>query len=681
MLKLNRRQFLASAGLTGLAASFPEIARALSIPANAQTGSIQDVEHVVILMQENRSFDHYFGTMAGVRGFSDPYPAPAQASNDLAQRSVMQQAISQSADSPLLSPFHLNTKQTFDYMRVEGTPHSWPDAQTAWDQGRMAHWAAAKTAHSMGYFTRDDIPFQFALAEAFTVCDAYHCSIQSSTNPNRLFLWSATVDGEGKQGGPGLGNSHDSLPVSDSPMPPYRWTTYVERLDAAGIDWQIYQDMNDNFTDNPLVGFKAFQDSINGVSGANPRLAEKALKTRDIPQLKADVLTSKLPAVSYIIATAEGSEHPGPSSPAQGADYISQVLNALTANPDVWSRTVLFIVFDENDGFFDHVPPPAPPAKDPLVENGFVGESQISTTGEYHEIQSQADADNERPELMGRPYGLGSRVPAYVISPWTRGGFINSEILDHTSVTRFLEARFGVIEPNISPWRRAVCGDFLNAFDFTHPNDTVLPVMPETRVDAKRAAALPKRTTPLIPADNPRATQEQGSRPHRPCLYNLALEWALDTEQSTITLNLKNHGSRAAVLHVYDRHNLVAIPRRYTIKGSNQLSASWPLHKQQYDLQIMGPEGFHRRLGGTANSTSAEITVEQTRQGFNLRTSHNNLVYSLGQNQTPTALTKKQNITLTCDKKQAYDFTVTSLQDPNFIRQFAGRLPQSRWLA
>ncbi|MFT6896158.1 MAG: phospholipase C [Paraglaciecola sp.] len=681
MSQLNRRQFLAGASLTGLAASFPEIARALAIPANNKTGSIEDVEHVVILMQENRSFDHYFGTMSGVRGFSDPYPAPTLHPDGKSTGSVMQQALSQSANSPLLSPFHLNTKQTFDYMRVEGTPHTWPDAQAAWDQGRMAHWPAAKTAHSMGYFTRDDIPFQFALAEAFTVCDAYHSSIQSSTNPNRLFLWSATVDGEAKNGGPGLGNSHDNLPANGGAPSPYTWTTYVERLDAAGIDWQIYQDMNNNFTDNPLVGFKAFQDSVNNVSGANPRLSERALQTRDIEHLKADIKNHNLPAVSYIIATAEGSEHPGPSSPAQGAAYISELLAALTADPEVWSRTALFIMFDENDGFFDHVPPPAPPSKDPLAANGFAGESQVSTAGEYHNIQSQADAELERTQYMGRPYGLGARVPAYVISPWTRGGFINSEVLDHTSVTRFLEARFGVIEPNISPWRRAVCGDFLNAFDFTRPNDALFPTMPDTSDDAKRAAALPERTTPVIPANIPPAEQEQGKRSHRPCLYNLALEWKLNPKQKIITLNLKNNGSRAAVFHVYDRHNLDAIPRRYTIKGNSQLSASFSLHDDLYDLQIMGPEGFHRRLGGNAQTALLEITLEQVRQGFNLGTSNSELLYRLGQNQAAKSLNKNHRITVTSDENQGYDLTITSKQEPGFIRQFAGRMPINLWTA
>jgi phospholipase C len=113
-------------------------------------------------------------------------------------------------------------------------------------------------------------------------------------------------------------------------------------------------------------------------------------------------------------------------------------------------------MFDENDGFFDHVPPPAPPSRD--ASGNVLGGSTIDTAGEYHLARHPSEAKSERDDLMGRPYGLGPRVPLYVISPWSRGGWVNAEVFDHTSVIRFLEKRFGVMEPNISAWRRAVCG-------------------------------------------------------------------------------------------------------------------------------------------------------------------------------------------------------------------------------
>jgi len=657
---------------------FPEIVRALSIPARVRTGTIKDVEHVVILMQENRSFDHYFGRMPGVRGFSDPYPAPARAIAGTG-RSVLIQLDGTDPQGPrLISPFHLNTRQSFEYMRVEETPHSWPDAQAAWDHGRMDRWPEAKHLHAMGYFDRSDIPFQYALAEAFTLCDAYHCSIQSSTNPNRLFLWSGTNDGLAHHGGPALGNSHDNLPQHGGHQVPYTWTTYVERLQAAGIEWAVYQDMDDNFTDNPLVGFKAFRDAANGVPGSNPELRKRALTTRGLDQLKADVQNDRLPAVSYVIATAEGSEHPGPSSPAQGAAYTAKVLQALTGNPEVWARTVLLIMFDENDGFFDHVPPPAPPSRDPSAPHGLAGLSQVSTEGEYHRVRSEADAYLEKAEYLGCPYGLGARVPAYVVSPWSRGGYVNSEVLDHTSVIRFLEARFGVREPNISPWRRAVCGDLLNAFDFANPNAASLPVLPDPEPDARRAAALPGRTIPAIPAglkQPPR--QAPGSRRHRPCLYDLDLGWRLEKEGGGMKLVFHNRGSRAAVFHVYDCLNLDAIPRRYTILPQKDAEEGWLLKGGRYDLQIMGPEGFHRRLSGSAGSMAIEVSFERTLQGFILSSDSPGLFYQVGRAATRSRLEAGQPVTILPDDDRAYDVTVTAQEHPGFLRQFAGRTPEA----
>ncbi|MBU1271451.1 MAG: phospholipase C, phosphocholine-specific [Alphaproteobacteria bacterium] len=591
MPKIDRRGLLA--GLTA-AAAFPSLARALSIAPKVRTGTIQDVEHVVILMQENRSFDHYFGTMNGVRGFSDPHPAPAPGVDGRA-RDVLLQHDGGGEGPAWLAPFPLNTRQTFAHMRVEGTPHSWPDAQAAWDDGRMGRWPEAKHAHSMGYYERADIPFQYAMADAFTLCDAYFCSLQTGTNPNRVMLWSGCNDGSGEHGGPCIGNSHDNLPRDGGAEEPYRWTTYVERLQAAGIDWRIYQDMADNFTDNPLVGFEAFQKAVAGAPGADPALVERGLTTRALDGLKADVLAGRLPQVSYVIATASGSEHPGPSSPAQGADYTAQVIDALTADPEVWARTVLLVNFDENDGFFDHVPPPSPPSRD--AAGGLKGGSTVDLAGEYHLQPSLADARLDLPEYRGRPYGLGPRVPMYVLSPWSRGGRVNSEVFDHTSVIRFLEARFGVMEPNISPWRRAVCGDLTSCLDFSGVDARPVP-LPATQADAARAAALDGRTTPPTPAEPTRPHQVAGFRPACPSVY--ALECERETAGDRVRLSFVNTGNRAAVFHVYDRMNLEAGPRRYTVEGGQRLQDDWST-AGGVDLQVMGPDGFHRRFVGAGD--------------------------------------------------------------------------------
>jgi phospholipase C len=595
MTRIGRRGFLKGAA-AGLALP-PAIARAAAIEADVRSGTIEDVAHVVILMQENRAFDHYFGTMAGVRGFGDRFPVPvADASGK--RETVWRQRLEQPGAAPkLISPFALDTLERFELMRVEGTPHNWVDAQDAWAEGRMDRWPSVKTARAMGHYRREDIPFQFALADAFTICDAYHCSFQGGTNTNRLFLWSGTNDPTGKFGGPSISNSHDSLPADGGAAEGYRWTTYPERLQAARVSWRIYQDMADNFSDNPGAGFAVWRDSHAGAPGANPAMAALGLGTRKLDGLRADVLAGALPQVSWIVAPAADSEHPGPSSPAQGADYTARVLDALTADPKVWARTALFVMFDENDGFFDHMPPPAPPSRDPARPGALLGGSTVDTTGEYHLVRAPSEAKSERDDLMGRPYGLGPRVPMYVISPWSRGGWVDSQVYDHTSVIRFVERRFGVAEPNISPWRRAVCGDLTAAFDFRTPNSRpFIASLPATRPAAARAAALPGRTTPPTPTEPALPVQARGVRPSRALPYVLAVDE--DAAEGAVRLTFVNEGRMSAVFHVYDRLRLERPPRRYTVEPGKQLTDAWA--SGAYDLWILGPGGFHRHFVGGA---------------------------------------------------------------------------------
>jgi phospholipase C len=604
------RRALMGAGLSTavLAALHPAIARAAAIAPEVRTGTIRDVQHVVILMQENRGFDHYFGTLRGVRGFGDRLPIPVAAQPGEPQpRTVLQQRDRTApSGARTVLPFHLATRRDFDLMRMEGTPHSWPDAQAGWDDGRMAHWPEAKSQRAMGHYRREDIPFQFALAEAFTICDAYHCSVQTGTNTNRLFLWSGTNDPAGTHGGPAIGNSHDSLPEDGGAQDPYRWTTTVERLQAAGVDWRIYQDMADNFTDNPLVGFAAFRAANRGTG--NPELRERALTTHGLDRLREDVLGGRLPQVSYVIATAKGSEHPGPSSPAQGAAYTAAVLDALTSDPAVWARTALLVMFDENDGFFDHVPPPAPPSR--AADGSLRGGSTVDLAGEHHLVPSQGDAAIDKPDFRGRAYGLGPRVPLYVVSPWSRGGWVNSETFDHTSVIRFLEARFGIRETNISPWRRAVCGDLTSAFDFAAPQDLPPARLPDTRADAARATAIPHQISPLAPARQDRPRQEPGIRRARPLRYCLEARAVVEGDGIGVRLEAAP-GTPAAVFHVYDRLNLSEAPRRFTVGPGSGIDARWAFDQSgRYDLWVLGPNGFHRCFTGSRDDPPVLAAID-----------------------------------------------------------------------
>ena len=702
MTQPTRRSFLQSVAATSALTAVPAvIQRALAAPAKVVTGTIQDVKHVVILTQENRSFDHYFGTMAGVRGFGDPFPIPVMdRPGTIANKSVWVQptepsntpsnpAIPGRTQPRLIAPFRLNTRLNFNLMRVDGTPHGWGDLH--WDQGRMNWWPLTKHNHSMGYYSRDDIPFQFALANAFTVCDAYHCALAGSTNPNRLFIWTGTNDPLGQRGGPAINNRNDWF----DNLPDYTWTTYPERLQAAGISWQVYENMADNFTDNPLVGFKPFRDGWFNRAGASAELKARGITTRDLDLLRQDVLNGTLPQVSWIVATEEGSEHPGPSSPAQGAEYTAKVLEALTANPEVWASTVLLVNFDENDGFFDHVPPPAAPSvlawnADP-ARRVLAGASTVDTSGEYHEVDAPGSA------TLHWPYGLGPRVPMYVVSPFSKGGWVNSEVFDHTSVLRFLEQRFGVMEPNISAWRRAVCGDLTSALNFTNPNNSTafLAQLPDTRMQADRTRLLgnPTKPRPTLPPTLTLPVQEIGVRPSSALPYALAA--TARVAATGVSVSFENTGTAAAVFHVYDRLRLADVPRRYTVAPGRQLIDSWaPTGQAAYDLWILGPNGFHRHLTGNTGALAAAAAANPEVQVAGERASGDLLVKLVNSGGTPCVFRLSANryapgtvteYTVLARSEQAlrlpltasgrwYDLSAKVKDLPGFSRRFAGRV-------
>lgn len=693
----NRRDFLRgalSASAAGATMSFPSvIRRALAIEPHRRTGTIRDVEHVVILMQENRSFDHYFGTLNGVRGFGDRFPIPVADSPGIRRKTVWFQSNGGATPGPtVIAPFRLDTQAQFALMRVRGTPHIWPDAQHAWADGRLNEWPRFKNNHSMAYYTRDDIPFQFAMAEAFTICDAYYCSMPGGTNPNRLFLWTGTNDPLARGNGPALTNHFDSL--EHDPEGGYTWVTYTERLQAAGITWQVYENMEDNFADNPLAGFRTFRDAVAGRPGSLAALRDRGLSTRDLDLLEEDVRRDRLPQVSWIVSTAEGSEHPSPSSPAQGADYTARVLEALIVNPSVWSKTVLFVNFDENDGFFDHMPPPAPPSFDPPDSSILAGASTVSTVGEYHEILPP-DIDPAVTTPLHKPFGLGPRVPMYVLSPWSKGGWVNSEVFDHTSVIRFLESRFGVAEPNISPWRRAVCGDLTSAFDFSDAdNRDPLEELPDTIELANLARALPGTTLPATPAMPALPEQDMTARPARALPYELEVGARVRRGSGRIELRFENSGRAGAVFHVYDRKHLDRVPRRYTVGVGRRLEGDWDLRADAgtYDLWVLGPNGFHRHFTGRTDTGPIEPEIELSYDRGDIEVSFKNrgvepCRFVLSANAyfdddpetvfVPPGQERTRQLRL---RRSAswYDFTVRVTGLPGFTRRFAGHVETGR---
>jgi phospholipase C len=611
MTATDRRSALkaGAAALGAAAAGHASIARALELPARGQAGSIADVRHVVILMQENRSFDHYFGSLRGVRGFGDRHPIPAAGGGDVWR---------QAGGEGEVRPFHLDAAAT-SALKVQSTPHAFDNAQAAWGQGRLTSWPKYKTPLAMGHYRRTDIPFQFALAEAFTLCDACYCSVTSGTDPNRIVLWS------GSNFDPRLRARGECCTDADAepdnlrcwiegalPEPGYTyqgsaltWPTIPEVLEAASVSWRIYQDPNDNWTGAMHGGlaFEAFRKARPG----SP-LYENGMRHWSLERLAEDARSGSLPQVSWVLPGQSASEHPSGSSPMQGAEFTARVLDALTADPEVWGRTVLVLTFDENDGFFDHAPPPAPPSYGP--DGALAGGASMDLAGMYF---SDPQRKYLHPEdtISGarRPWGLGPRVPMYVVSPWSRGGWVNSQVFDHTSVGQFLERRFGVTVPAISPWHRAVCGDLTSCFDFAGADRRALPKLPRVGNAAALAAAAEKKPTPAPPAAPEPLYQEPGFRASRALPYALQVDATTAPEERRVRLSLRNDGAAGAVFHVYDRLRLDRIPRRYTVEAGRALEADWDAAAEdgRYDLWILGPNGFVREVLGRLHGPGARL--------------------------------------------------------------------------
>src|SRR5580693_3666155 len=294
--QLTRRRLLQGLGATAtaaFAAEFlpPNVRRALAA-GPAQGGSLRDIKHIVILMQENRSFDHYFGTMPGVRGFSDPTAITLSTGNP-----VFYQPDPSHAQGYLL-PFHYDTKSTSS-QATPGTDHSWPTQHQAWNNGKMDQWIAAKGEYTMGYFDRADIPFHRTLAEAFTICDNYHCSVFGPTNPNRLHMWTGMIDPNGTGGGPIIDNS----PAFNNVI--LSWTTYPERLEEAGISWKVYQE-EDNYDDNALAWFTQYANA----PSSSP-LRQRGISFGRAGDFESDARNDRLPHVSWLVAPTRADRASG----------------------------------------------------------------------------------------------------------------------------------------------------------------------------------------------------------------------------------------------------------------------------------------------------------------------------------------------------------------------------------
>ncbi|EHH67763.1 phospholipase C, phosphocholine-specific [Gluconobacter morbifer G707] len=665
------------AGLS-MSALLPSIQRARAIPARRDSGTIEDVQHIVVLMQENRSFDHYLGHLSGVRGYGDRHVIRGPEGRPIWWQKR------QNAENGWITPFHLPT-QTSSAECVMDLDHSWRPTHGAINKGWNNQWPRHKKDMTMGYYTREDIPFHHALADAFTTCDHFFCSTPTQTHPNRYYLMTGMVDPTGSGGGPILDNvdwvDREFYPHVPNP---FTWTTYPERLQKAGVSWQVYQQglsgsdvENGNFGTNILMCFRNFVDAPPG----SP-LHERAMTARTLDLLRQDVLADRLPQISWVLPPAAYSEHPR-WTPGYGATFIARTLDALTANPDVWARTVFLVMYDENDGYFDHMVPPQPPT--PVLP----GKSTVPVTGEIHDRPTPFEPGRYTADML--PYGLGPRVPAFAISPWSTGGFVCSEVFDHTSVLRFMEARFGVAETNITPWRRAVCGDLTGAFDFSRKRHATVP-LPDTRAYRAIADASCKLPSPVIPHESTLADigpVERGSRPARPLPYILAAD-VTRSESGTVTFSFRNDGTQAACFYVY-HDETQETPRRYTVGAGQSLQDNWDTDRNRtHCFTVTGPNGFaryarftpHPEIQTTAQhdgtSSALQLTFRNSSTHDRLLTLRDN-AYGAEDQTISLPAGQTQQLTLSLAASHCwYDLTISTDQTDGSILRLAGHVETGR---
>jgi phospholipase C len=826
-----RREFLQDlaflAGAAGVHGGLlSSIQRAAAIEPQPGT-SFLDAEHVVILMQENRSFDHAFGTLRGVRGFNDPRAIPLPDGNPV--------WVQTDAKGAKYAPFRLDIKDTKTTW-MGCLPHGWADQTDAANKGLHDRWLQVKRSGNrdyaempltMGHYTREDIPFYYALADAFTICDQHFCSTLTGTTPNRLHLWTGTSRRAQTPEAQTVVRNEDCRFGQWAD-----WGTFPERLEDHGIDWKIYQNELSvptglgreagswlgNFGCNPIEWFNQYHvrfhpkhrellaQSLKSVTGeidaiskklptlngdAKAKLSkrltglqqsrdrlqqeiqefteenfkklsarEKSLHERafvtnladpsyreledlsyqegdqqrrlKIPkgdvlhQFRQDVQNGTLPTVSWLVPAGSLSDHP--SYAWYGQWYLSEVLNILTGNPELWKKTIFILTYDENDGYYDHVPPfQAPWPQHP--ETGRTSQG-LDTALDFLE-QDQDRRYKPNSAVRDNSLGLGFRVPMIIASPWSRGGAVCSQVFDHTSVIQFVE-KFAshksgkdVREPNITDWRRTVCGDLTSAFrSAADPTPGLsefverIPFMQQ--IYNARYKELPSgfhalseeelaqiRKDPSHPA---LSRQEPGTKPSCPLPYELAVEGGLDAARKNFVIrfearqDLFKDRSAGAPFIVYAHTAEGIVPRHYAVEAGKSVEDAWPLKDFEqgcYALQVYGPNGFFREFRGGADdpgvridfdrnlpvgtkapvqSPQAGVMVDNRNSASRVAVTVKDHAYGNSTQKFDVSPGEKRLVLLNIEQSAGWhDFSITVDSSPRFEKRYAGRVETGQW--
>jgi phospholipase C len=391
------------------------------------------VDHIVVLMQENRSADTYLGQL---NAFGQPaYPAEPTTGNPDPLNPT----------GPPIVPFHKTT-----YCESSDLNHSWNGTHQEWNNGAMDGFTAANScssansdptdpsgARAMGYYNATDLPFYYGVYNTFATNDHYFSSALTQTFPNRLYLYAGTSFG------------HIRNDVVHSTQ-----KSVFETLDAGFVSWKIYSDQTGALSFGGIL-FKYVND-------------RKAQHVFPMSQYYADAAAGTLPNVSFVdpkfldTPKIESDEHP-PSNVQVGQKFVADVINGLMASPN-WSSSALFLTYDEHGGFYDHVAPPEAPKPDnipPILQSG------------------------DTPGAFDR-YGI--RVPTVVVSPFSKSHYVSHVVDDHTSILRFIELRFGL--PALTN-RDLNADPMLDMFDFSTPHFASPPTLPTAVVDPDQLAACP----------------------------------------------------------------------------------------------------------------------------------------------------------------------------------------------
>ena len=587
-----------------------------SSSSSAVADSLDDIEHVIIFMQENRAFDHYFGSMKGVRGFNDRNTQPMTSGLP----NSFYQPVDQEDLSLYMLPFHVDSHST-SAMCMDAPQMNYEADMRMWNNGKFDSWNTGRDPGTgMSYFQREDLPYYYALYDNFAMADQYYQSTFTATNPNRMLFFTGSNglsvsemnldsdddNNQGLMGGDDHGDvddyteKHNNCVLDNTePRPGYNWTTIAEIFEEEQISWKVYQEI-DNFDDNGFAWFANFQKSRPGDA-----LFDKGMMRMKslVDELDKDMTEGTLPQVSYLIAPTHLSEHAS-HHPAAGEAYTSQILDVLRKHPDVYAKSVFILNYDEGGQYYDHHWSPTPPIDD-VTGDGSGGQATMGVVGEINtEVKTEVPA----------PIGLGFRVPLLVVSPWTRGNIVVSETFDHTSVLQFLEIKFNITCPNISPWRRSITGDLMSFFDFESPADFTWPELPDTTEYRKEAIEDCFLPYPEIPAAQTYPVQEIGTRISR------ALDYTFEVHDyvvsSRLEIEISNKGKNGAAFSLFDVLKLqtdVAV-KQYAVEGGKSINESLPIDSE-YHFILLGPNGFTREY-----VSSKKIAEHGTTLAFDVST-------------------------------------------------------------